>query len=165
MLIALISDIHGHESHLLLALARAQELGCTHLFCMGDIAELSTLRLLCEEWTQEADLVFGNNEWQQALMERLVEQYPHITLHGRTAQLVLGGRRIFFCHYPWVAAKAAQEGSYDAIFFGHTHVAELYPAADGLPLFANPGELQGRSGRISMAVYDTDSNTAQLIPL
>ncbi len=165
MRIALISDIHDNTTNLLLALARAQELGCTHLFCMGDVAELSTFRLLCEEWTQGADIVFGNNEWPHDAFLRVAREYPHVTHHGEKAELNMDGRHLSFSHYPRTAFLTAEQGGYDAIFFGHTHVAEHYPAKDGMPLFVNPGELQGRSGKRSMAVYDTADNTAQLIPL
>ncbi len=166
MLIALLSDIHGHSTRLLLALARAQELGCTHLLCMGDVADLATFRLLCEEWPHGLELVFGNNEWHRESFLRVADEYPHATHHGDAASVELGGRRLFFCHYPQVATRAAASGRYDAVFFGHTHRAEIHPAtAEGQPLLANPGEVQGRTGCPSMAVYDTESNSARLFPL
>ncbi len=171
MLIALISDIHDHSTRLLTALARAAELGCTHLLCMGDIATISTFRLLCEEWGHGADIVFGNNEFQRESFLRVADEYPHITLHGDTAALQLGGRDIFFCHFPHMADRAAESGQFDAVFFGHTHRAELHPAEESeeggfkYPLMVNPGDVQGRSGIPSMAVYDTETNRARLIRL
>ncbi len=165
MLVALLSDIHGASTRLLLALAQAQALGCTHLLCMGDVDDLGTFRLLCEEWHHGADLVFGNNEWQRESFLRVAEEYPHITHHGEKADMVLGGRNIFFCHYPHLAARAAETRRYDAVFFGHTHRAEIYPADADLPLIVNPGDIQGRYGSPSMVVYDTETNSAQLYPL
>ncbi len=166
MLVALISDIHDRTTNLLLALARAQELGCSHLLCMGDVAEISTFRLLCEEWQQGVDVVFGNNEWHRESFLRVADEYPHATHHADMASISLGGRLIFFCHYPHVAARAAESGRYDAVFFGHTHRAEIHPALAGKsPLIVNPGDLQGRCGRPSMAVYDTECNSARLISL
>ncbi len=166
MLVALISDIHDRSTNLLLALARAQELGCAHLLCMGDVAQLSTFRLLCEEWPHGADVVFGNNEWHRDCFLRVADEYPHVTHHGDEATVTLGGRTIFFCHYPHVAARAAASGRYDAVFFGHTHRAELHPASPGgAPLLLNPGEIQGRAGRPCMAIYDTADNNACHIAL
>ncbi len=166
MLIALISDIHDHSTRLLLALARAQELGCTHLLCMGDLAAVSTFRLLCEEWTRGLDLVFGNNEWHRDSFLRIADEYPHVTHHGDMGNITLGGRSLFFCHYPHIASRAAGNGRYDAVFFGHTHRAEQHPATgDGRPLIVNPGDVQGRYGKPAMAVYDTETNTARLISL
>ncbi len=169
MLVALISDIHDHSTHLLLALNRALALGCTHLLCMGDVASVSTFRLLCEEWTQGLELVFGNNEWHRESFLQVAHEYAHATHHGDLATVTLGGRHLFFCHYPHTAARAAASGPYDAVFFGHTHRAELHPATEKdsrrYPLVVNPGDIQGRYGKPSIAVYDTDSNTARLIPL
>ncbi len=161
MLIALISDIHDRSMNLLLALERARELSCEHLLCMGDLATIATFRLLCEEWTQGADVVFGNNEWHRDCFLRVADEYPHVTHHGDAASLKLGGQRIFCCHYPHVAARAAASGRYDAVFFGHTHRAELHPAtAGGSPLLLNPGDIQGRYGKPCMAIYDTAANSA-----
>ncbi len=165
MRIALISDIHDHSTRLLLALARAQGEGCRHLLCMGDVASLSTFRLLCEEWPPGLDLVFGNNEWHRESFLRVADEYPHVTHHGDTAHVTLGGREIFFCHYPHVAAREAESGRYDAVFFGHTHRAELHPATAGEPLILNPGDVQGRFGKPSLAVYDTETNAARILPL
>ncbi len=165
MLVAVISDIHDHDTRLLLALAQAQEQGCRHLFCLGDLATLSTFRTLCEEWPHGADVVFGNNEWNRESFLRVADEYPPITHHGEIAPLRLGGREIFLCHYPHTATRAALSGQYDAVFFGHTHRAECHPASEKRPLFLNPGDVQGRYGSPSIAIYDTESNTARLLPL
>ncbi len=167
MLVALISDIHDHSSRLLLALARAREEGCTHLLCMGDVAEISTFRLLCEEWTQGLDLVFGNNEWHRESFLRVADEYPHVTHHGNKACVTLGGRLIFFCHYPLMAEEALSRGGrFDALFYGHTHRAEIRPAQGSEhPLMVNPGDIQGRYGTPSFAVYHTEENNARLIRL
>ncbi len=166
MLVALISDIHGHHTRLLLALARAQELGCTHLLCMGDVDDLATFRLLCEEWPHGADVVFGNNEWYRECFSRVADEYPQVAHHGDIAAVSLGGREIYFCHYPHVAARAAESGCYDAVFFGHTHRVEIHPAdKKGSPLIVNPGDIQGRYGSPSLAVYNTEDNTARIVSL
>ncbi len=164
MLVAVISDIHDRCTNLLLALARARDEGCEHLLCLGDIATIATFRLLCEEWTQGLDLVFGNNEWERDSFLRVADEYPHATLHGDCASLTLAGRRLFLCHYPHVALRQAAGGHYDAVFFGHTHRAEMQPATlGGSPLLLNPGDIQGRFGKPSMAIYDTGANSAYFL--
>lgn len=161
MLVALVSDVHDHTTHLLLALHEARSQGCTHLLFMGDMAGLSTFRTLREEWPHPIDLVFGNNEYETAAFQRAAEQWRRTTLHGETADLVLDGRRVFICHLPWTASKAAESGLYDAVFFGHTHVPETLSI--GSTLVANPGEVYGRQGTPSIGVYDTCSNTVRII--
>ncbi|MBR5186458.1 MAG: metallophosphoesterase family protein [Akkermansia sp.] len=163
MLVALLSDIHDHTTHLLLALHTAQEQGCTHLLFMGDMAEASTFIMLREEWTHPIDLVFGNNEYETRSFARMAEQWPQTTLHGSHADIVLDSRRIYFCHLPWQAAQAADTGLYDAVFYGHTHTPEVRHA--GRTLLANPGEVYGRQNPPTIGIYDTVDNSVRIIPL
>lgn len=163
MRVALLSDIHDHITHLLQALIAAREQGCTHLLYMGDMARISTFRTLREEWPYAIDLVFGNNEYERAAFQRAAQQWHSTTLHGDFADLVLGGRHIFFTHFPWTAAKAAESGGYDAVFFGHTHVPEMQNT--GNTLLVNPGEVYGRQGTPTIGVYDTESNTVRIITI
>lgn len=161
MRIALLSDIHDHITHLLLALEAARAGGCTHLLFMGDMAELSTFRTLLEEWGHPIDLVFGNNEYQLREFRKMAATRDNTTMHGEIADITLQNRRIFFCHLPWAALKAAESGAYDAVFYGHTHAADLRSV--GNTLLVNPGEIYGRQSRPSIAVYDTDTNSARHI--
>lgn len=155
MRIAILSDIHDHTTHLLLALHAAREAGCEHLLCLGDLAMFSTFRMLCEEWTQALDVVFGNNEYDRQAFYRVAEQYPHVCLHGDTAELRLGQRLFFMCHLPWTAQKAAQRGIYDAVFYGHTHCAAVEQIGK-VPLI-NPGEIYGRQEKPGFAVLETQT--------
>lgn len=164
MLIAVLSDIHDHSTRLLLALAQAEELGCTHLLFAGDMAEIATFRLLCEEWQGGIDLVFGNNEYERSTFARLAQNRTGVHLHGDEAELTLDGRRVYMSHYPHLAARAAASGRYDAAFYGHTHAAEISHA--GRALLANPGEVcGGRYGRPSFGIYNTADNSFSIIPL
>ena len=161
MLIALLSDIHDHTTNLLLAVNAARTEQCTHMLFMGDMATMSTFRTLREEWGHHIDLVFGNNEYEISAFQRAAQQWHRVTLHGECADISLGGRRIFFCHLPWIAAKAAESGHYDAVFFGHTHESEIHHI--GKTLIANPGEVYGRRGKPGIGIYDTESNTVRMV--
>lgn len=161
MRVALLSDIHDHTTHLLLALHAAQEQGCTHMLFMGDMAAMGTFRTLRVEWHHPIDLVFGNNEYEIGAFRKAAAQWSDTTLHGESADIVLDGRRVFFTHFPWSAGKAAECGLYDAVFFGHTHVPEQRTI--GRTLLANPGEVYGRQGVPSIGIYDTVTNTVSII--
>ena len=163
MRIALLSDIHDHTTHLLLALQVAGEHGCTHLLFMGDMAGITTFRTLREEWPHGIDLVFGNNEYERTAFRDLAARWSNTTLHGDTADLRLAGRRIFITHLPWTAAEAARSGRYDAVFFGHTHTPEQFMLGD--TLVVNPGEIYGRQGTPSIGVYDTETNAVRIITI
>lgn len=161
MKIALLSDVHDHELRLLSALERARELGCTHLFFMGDIATLSTFRMLCEEWTHGIDAVFGNNEYDWDAFHRMANRYAHVTLHGTVATLTTAdNRRCYLTHLPWKALQAAESGEYDAVFYGHTHSADI--SQMGSCLLVNPGEIQGRQAPPGIGVYDTAAHQVTL---
>ena len=161
MLVALLSDIHDHTTHLLLALQTAREEGCTHLLFMGDMAGTSTFRTLREEWPHPIDLVFGNNEYELQAFQRMARQWEHTHLHGDEAELMLDGRRLYFTHLPWVASRAAESGKYDAVFFGHTHRAEQFCV--NRTLVANPGEVYGRQSQPSLGIYNTNTNEVHIV--
>ncbi len=46
----------------------------------------------------------------------------------------------------------ASTGIYDAVFYGHTHIAKR--EIKGKTLLLNPGEIMGRFGVLSLAIYD-----------
>ncbi len=157
MLVAVISDVHDNITNLLTALAIAEQKGCRHLLLTGDIASLSTLRTLREEWEYGIDLVFGNNEWERAAHLQLAEQFHHCRHHGDSADFTLEERRIFMTHYPHIAEQALLRGDYDAVFYGHTHYAEQRVGKKCL--IANPGEIAGVRGKPGFAIYNTADNS------
>ena len=161
MLVALLSDVHDHTTHLLLALHAAREEGCTHLLFMGDMAGFSTFRTMRDNWEYPMELVFGNNEFEKHAFCRAAEKWSQTQLHGDAADIVLNSRRIFFTHLPWTATRAAESGHYDAVFFGHTHEAEIQQVNE--TLVVNPGEVYGRQSKPSIGVYDTITNTAKIV--
>lgn len=157
MLIGIISDVHDRTRNLLNALERLRALGCEHLLFLGDMATPASLRTLCESWEGELDMVLGNCDYPAEDFLACAAQYPHARHHGDAAELLLDSRRIFMTHDPAFALRAAAFTAFDAVFFGHTHLAEQQK--QGSTLLANPGDLQGRFGSPSFAVYDTTAHT------
>ena len=156
MLIGLISDIHDQSQNLLAALEKLRQAGCNHLLFLGDMTSQSTFRTLRENWHGELDLVLGNCDYPASAFLRAAESWPHTRHHGEAAELELDGKRIFMAHDPSFALRVAAFASYDAVFFGHTHIAEQQ--MQGSTLLANPGDLQGRYGSPSYAIYDTKAH-------
>lgn len=58
--------------------------------------------------------------------------------------------KLSLSHYPKYALREARSGNADAALYGHTHQAVSERC--GGCLLANPGELQGRTGRIGFGV-------------
>ncbi|MDO5449627.1 MAG: metallophosphoesterase family protein [Akkermansia sp.] len=162
---ALVSDIHDNTANMQRAVELALQQGCTRMLCMGDMVRSATFAALRAAWPAhlQLDLVFGNNEFEHDSFRTQAESYPCTTLHGFSGELELGGRRVYFTHLPAQAEKALMFGRYDAVFFGHTHQA--FNRCSGSTLVCNPGEILGRGGHPSLAVYDTAANTAAILPL
>lgn len=156
MLIGLISDVHDRTRNLLTALDRLQALGCGHLLFLGDMATTDSLHTLCEHWQGELDMVLGNCDYPESAFLAAAARYPHVRHHGEAAELELDSRCIFMAHSPELALRAADFAPFDAVFFGHTHRAGQQRRENRL--IANPGDLQGRFGAPSFAVYDTTAH-------
>lgn len=164
MLIGIISDIHDRVKRMRTALTMLEEAGCTHLIFLGDAAQLATLRALSNAWPHEIDYVLGNNDYPRENFRNLAESQPRLHCHGDEGELSLPDtRRVFITHEPYYAGHALNSGAFDAIFYGHTHRAEQIKAGETLVL--NPGDIQGRYGTPSCAIYDTATNTAKLLLL
>ena len=70
------------------------------------------------------------------------------------------GMKLSLSHYPKYALREARSGNADAALYGHTHQAVSERC--GGCLLANPGELQGRTGRIGFGVLDTETRIINL---
>ena len=135
MLVAIISDIHDNVSNLLCSLCEAEELGCTHLLCTGDVAMLSTFRTLCEEWKHGIDIIFGNNEYDLSSFIRLAEQFPRVEHHGHAADISLNNRRVYLTHYPISPERLLTAGSTMPFSTGiRTEVSKVCAAAPFWPI-------------------------------
>lgn len=163
MKIAIVSDIHDHINHLLQALVTADEAGCEHMIFLGDMVHSSTFSLLAEMWKKPLELVFGNNEYEWEAFHDIAAAAEHITLHGEYGIMTLDSRRLFFCHLPSIARKAVETGRFDAVFYGHTHYADVRLL--GASLLANPGEVYGRQSAPGIGVYDTTSGQFFHLPV
>ena len=163
MLIGIISDIHDHTDNLRRAMKQLAEARCGRVLCLGDIAHLTTLHELLQARFCKIELVAGNNDYPRADFAAACAAVPGVTYHGETAELEIDGKRIFMAHEPERTLNAAEMGLFQAIFFGHTHRAGQMLM--GQTLIANPGDLQGRYGNPSYALYDTSDNSLRHVQL
>lgn len=161
MKIAILSDIHDHL-HNLKAFESALEGMGALIFC-GDFCAPFTLATLAEMFRGPIHAVFGNNDGDQWLLSKVASRFDNVRLEGPFARLELGGKRIFVVHYPEIAEDVAASGRYPLVCYGHNHQA----AAKRLngTLLLNPGEVMGRFGVSSIAVYDTETEEATFYSL
>jgi len=158
MKIAILSDIHDNVWVLkdLLASLQADAL----LFC-GDFCAPFTLAQIGEGFGGPVHVVFGNNDGDKLLLSHVAGRFSHITLHGDLAELELDGRRVAVSHYPPIGRALARSGVYDLVCYGHNHESKVEQV--GSTVLVNPGEVMGRFGRSTYAVYDTVTGRAAIL--
>jgi putative phosphoesterase len=160
MKIAIVSDIHDNiwKLETLLAGLEADAL----LFC-GDFCAPFTLAQIAEGFEGPIHAVFGNNDGDQLLLARVASKHPRVSLHGDFAELAFDGRRVAVTHYPQIGEALAQGNTYDLVCHGHSH--ERIVEVIGDTLRVNPGEVMGRFGLSTYAIYDTRTGQAEVIPV
>lgn len=157
--IGVISDSHDHLPNLRHALGQLMERGVQTVIHCGDLiapfvtVELGRLQGLT------IHTVFGNNDGDRFLHQRLAVEAPNVTHHGEAGTVELGGRRLAFSHYGEHALGLAGQRGCQAAFFGHTH--QPHDERVGEVLLLNPGELLGMKGAPSFCIYDLEANEAE----
>lgn len=162
MKIAILSDIHDNiwKLEALLASLEAKRKAGALIFC-GDFCAPFTLAQIAEGFTGPVHVVFGNNDGDQFLLSKVADKFPHVTLHGDFAELEMDGRQVAVTHYPEIGRALARGGVYDLVCHGHSH--ERFVEQVGKTLQVNPGEVMGRFGRSTYAMYDTGTGQAEIV--
>jgi putative phosphoesterase len=160
MIFAVCSDIHDHAEGWRRLWPKLAEASPDALILCGDLSRPSILPLLRPQGLPWA-FCLGNCD--QAAAEGLKAEGVAL---GATVWGELGlwslpeGGSLAFTHFPAVARRAALEGSHRAVFYGHTHraFAETLNGPQGPVLLANPGDVEGRYGRISGLLWDSTTD-------
>lgn len=159
MRIGILSDVHDNIWALEAALVALK--GADILLGLGDYCAPFTVQAIAEGFEGPVHLVWGNNDGDKVAIVRLAARYAHVTLHGDWAQLELGARKIAMTHDPDLASALAAGGRFDFVCHGHNHQRKI--ATVGATLLVNPGEVMGRFGVRSVALYDAERHIAEII--
>lgn len=164
MIIAILSDIHDNIWNLQKALDLIQGKAELIIFC-GDMCAPSTAAMLSGCHLPIHAFPGNNDEDQFGLFQMGGRNTTWYKISDEFAQLESQGQKIAFCHYPVLAEYLADSGKFDAVFHGHTHQARNEKRDNTLLL--NPGSVcgivRGVPGQASFALYDTSTNTAEII--
>lgn len=158
MKIVILSDIHDNIWKLERLLAGLPEADV--LLCCGDLCSPFTLKQIADSFKGEIHLVFGNNDGDKWLLTNVAAQAGNVVLHDTFLMQDFGGRRVAMVHFPELGRALAASGMYDVVFYGHDHKQSTERI--GPALLVNPGEVMGRFGRSTYAVYDTESDELQV---
>ena len=163
MLLGVLSDIHDNLTNLKKALTVFGQRGVSTLIFCGDFCSPIPAREM-GKFGGNVHCVFGNGDGDRFQMAQLANSdFLNLKLHGEFAELEFDGVKIAVTHYPFYAKALAHTGQYQAVFSGHTHVQSEERIGDCLWL--NPGEIMGWKGRPTCAIYDTETNTAEIVEL
>lgn len=167
MKIAVLSDIHDHLEKLERALALIKEKKCqTVIFC-GDLISPFTTGVLARTDLPTYAVLGNNDEDHIGMMKRGGPKFTWFHLSQEFGQVEIENRKIALCHYPKLGGLLAKTGEFDAVFFGHTHTVVNQQIEKTLLL--NPGAVcginfdKGSYDRATFAVYDTTTNSAEIV--
>ncbi len=162
MLIGVFSDVHDNLDNLHRALKIFKSRGVEALIFCGDFCSPIPSREMAGNFEGDIHCVFGNGDGDRFMISNIARsQYPNLKLHGEYAELDFDGVKVAATHYPFYAKALARTGDYDAVFSGHTH--ERHEERFGDCLWVNPGEILGWKGQATCAVYDTGTNTVEIL--
>lgn len=165
MRIGVISDIHENFHNLILALQKMKEAGVSQIICLGDLMNDGIAKVLSISEIP-VFMVWGNNDGDRVMLTKTASKAgSKLTVSNGTYDfLECEGRKLFITHYEDLALPMAASGRFDAVFFAHTHLASIGKQNDCLVV--NPGEVSAqRTGRATLAIYDTISHSAELVEL
>ena len=137
MVIAVVSDTHGHVANTLDAIRTFEAFDVKAVLHCGDIGS-PIIPSLFERWPTH--YVFGNVDSDESQLRESISSAKH-TCHGRFGELELAGRKIAVVHGDDAGRlrDAITSGNYDVVCTGHTHQRKEQQQGDTLVL--NPGAI------------------------
>ncbi len=138
-----------------LAMDQMHILGCGHFLFLGDCCTPACFRKMLEfSRDLPLDAVLGNNDYNSEALRDIASRSLSARVHEEHALITRHDIKLSLSHYPKYALKEARLGTVAVALYGHTH--EAYRDMDGDCLIANPGEIQGRFGKIGFGILDTE---------
>ncbi len=155
-----MADIHGNMAYLARAkqIIDEQKLGLV-VIC-GDVQNEEAFDEI-DSWSQKVYLSLGNADYAiREMLNRKILKPRNIVVSFDHGELLIGGTRLAFCHYPKYADKLAESGRFNVVFYGHNH--RPWEEKIGKTVMLNPGEIQARDGHPTFAIYDLVKMKAEL---
>jgi hypothetical protein len=111
MKIGIMSDSHDNQPNIEKALAYLTEQKIATIIHCGDVCAPATLAFMAEHYHGQIHMCFGNVDGDRYNMTRMsFEDFKNVKIHGEIGELVVGGKKIAFVHYPYMAKGLAAEG-------------------------------------------------------
>lgn len=147
MKFAIVSDTHDNLKNFNKIIIWLNKEKINLVLHCGDICSRATIDESKENFKGEIKFVRGNGDFE---LNNIPEQ----------TEVELGGKKVFFVHYPDIARKTAESEKYELVFYGHTH--RPWEEKIGSCRLINPGEVAGQRFKPTFAIYDTDTEKLEL---
>ena len=160
------SDSHDNQYNFRKAIEIAKSRGVTKAFHLGDIVAPPTAGIMAENADIQWWVVWGNCDGAKVLTLLRNKDAKNLDFAPEShRELELPEGKVFLAHFPILAQNAAKSGEYKACFYGDDH-QKFQETLENNTLLANPGEIAGtRTGQPSFGIWDTDTNTFEIIDL
>lgn len=156
-----MADSHDNLHAVKKAVQLFNDAGCDLVIHAGDFVAPFAAREL-ENLNCPVKAVFGNCDGEKIGLEKAISPFGEI----KDAPLVFTHERRHFLvkHVHTDLKTYIRSKKHDIIIFAHTHKPEI--RKDGKILILNPGETGGWvSGKSTVALLDTETLSAEIIPL
>jgi uncharacterized protein len=158
MKIGIVSDSHGRQPAVRLALGELRRQGVHTVLHCGDIDDEETVRLF-RGFTSH--FVFGNCDGDREGLRQAMEEIG-ATLHENFGNVEFEGVKIAFVHgdHSGLLRDLERSEAFDFLFYGHTHSAEEHRT--GPTRVINPGALH-RARPKSFVVLDLATRVIETV--
>ena len=161
MKIAIVSDTHDNMATFNKAISFLNAQKITTMVHCGDICNQDTIDEAVKNFKGKIYFVRGNGDQSTQSLSARPSTLKKCSGFGldevpEKLEIELGGKKIFFNHYPEISKAAAETGKYDLAFYGHTH--RPWEERIGNCRLVNPGELAGQRYKACFAIYDTETD-------
>jgi hypothetical protein len=160
MKIGILSDTHDCIDLTRKAIKKIEEFGCKALIHCGDFCAPFMIKEF-SNFSGNVHCCFGNTDDKFLSTKLALEN--NINLCGNEGEIEIDNKKIAFVHFPKLAKGLASTKKYDAVFYGHTHTSNKEKINS--TWLVNPGEIIGLKQKPSFAVYDTKTNSVEIIEL
>ena len=158
MKIGIMSDTHDNLPAITKAVGVFNDADVSLVIHAGDlVAPFVSIPL--KQLKADFVAVFGNNDGERLGLSRVFEG----CIHRPPYDFQFQGKKILVLHEPDQLKALAESGCYDAVVYGHTHIADVQ---EGKTLIINPGECCGwLKGRRTVALWELESNRVDVLPV
>lgn len=161
MKIAIVSDSHDNVPNIEKFIDWVNANQIKMIIHCGDLAAPSIIKNeFGPKFKGQFYFVHGNVA-DRELSEEIAKEFSQVRCFGDQGEIEVEGKKIAFCHFPWLAKKLAETQKYDLVFYGHDHTP--WEEKNGKTRLLNPGTLAGMFNKATFAFYDTKTDKAELI--